>query len=333
MKITTVDTHTEGQAARIVVSGVPELEGADMYERRRDFRYRYDALRTGLLAEPRGHAGMLGCLLVEPCNAAADFGAIFMHNGGYVDVSGEAAIGVLTALLETGIIEASDGTARLSLDTPAGVIHAEAALRGGRAETVVFRNVPAWVGLQGASLQVADHGEVIVDVAFAGNLYVTAWAEHLGVTLAPGNMASVTRAAMAVLEAAQDKLVIRNPEDGERRDIAAVAILDAPEHEAPALRGVQVFGAGLFDRSPGAACAGARLAVMFARGEIFADEQVVVESAISGGTFGARIVEHGRAGVRSAVATEIAGRAFVTGIHDFVFDAEDPLNDGFLVVG
>lgn len=50
-------------------------------------QYRYatehlDYLRTALVSEPRGHANTVGCILTPPLNAAADLGAIFMHNGG-----------------------------------------------------------------------------------------------------------------------------------------------------------------------------------------------------------------------------------------------------------
>jgi proline racemase len=332
VKITTVDTHSEGQATRIIVSGLHDIGGDSMEERLREFRLCYDKqLRCGLLAEPRGHAGMFGCALVEPCDPAADFGALFMHNDGYLDVSGHATMGVITALLETGILEPQDGTARVTLETLAGMVTAEADIEEGRTTSVVFRNVPAWVGLQGASLQVADHGEVIVDVSYGGNLFVSAWAEHLDLGLTPHNMDAVTGAAIKVLEAAQEKLVIRNPEDGERYDINAVTILDAPHNDPPALRGVQVYGPGLFDRSPGAAAAGARLAVMLARGEILADQEVVVESAMTNGVYHARVVEHERTGVRTSAETEVRGRSFVTGIHDFVFNADDPLDNGFLL--
>lgn len=331
MNISTVDTHTGGQPTRIVVSGVGDLAGADMRERCREFRARFDHLRAGLLAEPRGHAGMYGCVLVEPCDPAADFGAVFMHNDGYIDVSGHGALGVITALVETGIVAPEGDTARVALDTPAGVVTAEAAVKDGKVGEAAFRPVPSWVGLENASLQVPGCGEVIVDVAYGGNLFVFAWAEHLGVELGPRNMEAVTEIAMVVKKAAVDKLVVRSPETGDRYEIGAVTILDAPDNEPPALRMVQVYGPGIFDRSPGATPASARLAVMFARGEILADDEVIVESAITSGTLRARILERSRAGARTAVATEITGRAFVTGFHEFVFDADDPLSAGFLV--
>jgi proline racemase len=313
------------------VSGGPELEGGSLADKREQFRTEHDHVRTGLLAEPRGHAGMYGCVLVEPSDATADFGALFMHNDGYVDVSGQATMGVLAALFDTGIVEPHDGIAKVTLETPAGVVSAIGEAEAGRLGTIVFHNRPAWVAMENASLQVPDHGEVIVDVAYGGNLFVTAWAEHLGVELSAPNMAAVTRAAMAVLAAARGKLVIRNPASGDRDEINAVTILDAPHNDPPALRGVQVFGSGLFDRSPGGAGAAARLAVMFARGEILTDEDVVVESALTNGVFRARVQKSERTGARTEVVTEVRGRAFVTGMHDFVFDPDDPLKDGFLL--
>ena len=331
MKVTTVDTHTEGQPTRIVVSGVGDLGGDTMAERCNEFRSRYDHMRVGLLAGPRGHPGLFGCVLVDPCDPSADFGAVFMHNDGYIDVSGHAAMGVITALVETGIVGADGDTARVALDTPAGVISCEAEVKNGKAGTTVFRTVPSWVGLQGASLQVPRCGEVIVDVAYGGNLLVSAWAEHLGVELTPHNMETVTAVAMAVKKAAADKLVVRSPETGERHEIGAVTVLDAPNSEPPALRMVQVYGPGVFDRSPGASAASARLALMFARGEIFAEDEVIVESSMTDGRFRAKVLEPERVGARTAVATEITGRAFVTGFHDFVFDPEDPLSVVFPV--
>ena len=330
MKITTVDTHTEGQPTRIVVSGIGELPGETMEERRREFRRRYDHVRTGLLGEPRGHHGMFGCVLTEPCDPGADFGAIFIHNSGYLDASGPGTIGVATALIETGIIEPDGDAASVALDTPSGVVVAHVRMDGGRAESVTFRNVPAWAGLLGASLQLPDHGEVFVDVAFGGNLYVWAWAEHLGIELTGGNIDRVIEVALEVREAANEKLVVRDPESGERREIDVATILDAPRNDLPALRKISVFGDGQFDRSPGGG-AGARLAVMFDRGEILMDEEVVIESAITHGTLKGRVVEEVRAGTLNGVITEITGSAHVTGIHDFAFDAGDPLSRGFLI--
>ncbi len=331
MKIPTVDTHAAGQPTRIVVSGVGDLGGDSMPSCRDEFRHRFDHLRAGLLAEPRGHAGMFGCVLVDPPDPSADFGAVFMHNDGYVDVSGHAAMGVITALVESGIVAAEDGVARVTLDTPAGLVSATAEVEGARPGMATFRPMPAWVGLENASVRVPHCGEIIVDVAYCGDLFVFAWAEHLGVELTAGNMDAVSDVAMALKKAAADKLVVRNPETGEPHEIGAVAILDAARSDPPALRSVQVYGPGIFDRSPGAAPASARLAVMYARGEVLAGDEITLESALTTATFRGKVIERTRVGARNALITEVTGRAFVTGFHEFVFDPEDPLSAGFLL--
>lgn len=55
----TVDTHTGGEPTRIILSGIPKLEGNSVREKRDYFKEHYDYIRTRLTYEPRGHAGML----------------------------------------------------------------------------------------------------------------------------------------------------------------------------------------------------------------------------------------------------------------------------------
>ena len=57
--IETVDTHTGGEPTRIILSGIPKLEGNSVREKRDYFKEHYDYIRTRLTYEPRGHAGML----------------------------------------------------------------------------------------------------------------------------------------------------------------------------------------------------------------------------------------------------------------------------------
>ena len=48
-----LDAHTGGEPLRIIISGIPELKGNTVLERRRDMRDNYDNLRTALMWEPR----------------------------------------------------------------------------------------------------------------------------------------------------------------------------------------------------------------------------------------------------------------------------------------
>ena len=53
-----VDSHTEGMPTRVITSGVGELPGATMAERRLYVMNQRDDLRTLLMHEPRGHSAM-----------------------------------------------------------------------------------------------------------------------------------------------------------------------------------------------------------------------------------------------------------------------------------
>ena len=64
-KISTIDMHTGGEPLRIPISGLPEIKGNSVLEKRRYFMENFDHLRTGLMFEPRGHADMYGAIISE----------------------------------------------------------------------------------------------------------------------------------------------------------------------------------------------------------------------------------------------------------------------------
>lgn len=67
--IETVDTHTGGEPTRIILSGIPKLEGNSVREKRDYFKEHYDYIRTRLTYEPRGHAG---CCALRWCRPPAE---------------------------------------------------------------------------------------------------------------------------------------------------------------------------------------------------------------------------------------------------------------------
>src|SRR5215472_8544541 len=121
MRVTTVDYHTAGEPFRIVVGGVPSLEGGTALERRRWAREHLDHVRRLLVNEPRGHADMYGCFVTA--SAVADLGVVFFHNEGYSTACGHGTIALVTWALESGFLPprpgAGDGVA-LSVGAPPG---------------------------------------------------------------------------------------------------------------------------------------------------------------------------------------------------------------------
>ena len=68
--IRAVDTHTMGQATRVIIGGLPVLKGKTMMEKKHYFMEHYDHLRRAVMLEPRGHADMFGAIVTEPTDPA-----------------------------------------------------------------------------------------------------------------------------------------------------------------------------------------------------------------------------------------------------------------------
>ena len=208
-----VDTHTEGEPTRIITGGVGHLAGDSVSAKRDTFRRDLDHLRTALVAEPRGHKDMFGCVLTEPAGPDAEFGMFFMDNGGYQDMCGHATIGVSTALVELGMAAGEGPRRRIRFETPAGPVESVVAVEDGRAVSVTFRGVPSFAAHLDASLPVPGIGDLKVDVAYGGNWFVYVDAGELGLEVSLGNIREVVDLGMRVREAANRTLPVRHPGD------------------------------------------------------------------------------------------------------------------------
>ena len=85
-----------------------------------------------------------------------------------------------------------------------------------------------------------------------------------------------------------------------------------------------------YRRTPCGSGTSARLALLDRRDELPRGATLMHESVI-GTRFGSRVVGEERVGDYPAVVTEIEGSAHLTGYHQFVLAADDPLGEGFLI--
>ncbi|MGZ4272025.1 MAG: proline racemase family protein, partial [Solirubrobacteraceae bacterium] len=108
--IVSTDYHTAGEPFRIVTAGVPPIAGATVAERRETAAASgaIDAVRRLLCHEPRGHADMYGCFLVEPDNDGANLGVLFWHKDGYSTACGHGTIALGAWAVESGAVAAPD---------------------------------------------------------------------------------------------------------------------------------------------------------------------------------------------------------------------------------
>jgi proline racemase len=329
-RIFAVDSHTMGEPTRVVVGGFPPVPGRSMEEKRTALASRFDHLRRALMHEPRGHRDMFGSVLLDAVHPEAHLGVVFMDGGGYLSMCGHGLIGAVTVALETGIVEASEPVSEVRLDTPAGLVTARAQITGGKVGGVTVRNVPSFLYRRGIELEIPGAGPTLVDIAFGGNFFALLDAEEAGLSISPENIAGITETALLVRELLNRRVEVVHPLNRHIDSVQLVEFCGPPSRPDAHARNVVVFGEGQVDRSPCGTGTCARMAAMWASGDLELNRDFVHES-IMGTTFTGRLVDTARIGHLDGVVPEITGRAFITGFQQFVIDPEDPLAHGFLL--
>jgi proline racemase len=318
--VRTVDYHTGGEPFRIVTGGVEPPRGDTVLAKRREALERLDHIRRLLVYEPRGHADMYGCFVVQPDDANADLGAVFFHNAGYSTACGHGTIALVTWALDEGIVESHEGERRVVVDVPSGRLEALAHVEDGRVRSVRFRNVPAFVWAEG--LEVGDRR---VDVAFGGAFYASV-EEKVEPRELP-RLIDLGRQLKRSIEEWQD---VVHPLEPALRDVYGVIFWQEEGEDPLTQRNVTVFADGEVDRSPCGSGTSARLALLDRSGRLPRGAELR-HLSIVGSEFRARVLGDADVAGIPAVVTEVEGSAYRTGEHVFVLDPDDPLRDGFLL--
>jgi proline racemase len=297
---------------------------------RRDWAERHaDDIRRILMLEPRGHADMYGAVLTEPATPGSHAGVLFMHNQGYAAMCGHGIIAVTTIALERGLVVPGGDGVTVVYDTAAGAVRAHAALADGRVASVRFTGVPSFVLAAGVGVTVSGR-HLRADVAFGGAFYAIVDAEAAGLPLAPSRLPEIRRAGLAIRDAVEAVVRVEHPSDPGVSGLYGTIFTGPPDNPRADLRNVTVFAAGAVDRSPCGTGTAAVMAVIDAMGLLDPERPFVHESLI-GTTFSGRVAGRTAVGELPAILPEIEGSAFVTGEHIFVTNADDPLDEGFLL--
>ncbi|MBA2462097.1 MAG: proline racemase family protein [Actinobacteria bacterium] len=315
--IDTVDYHTAGEPFRIVVGGVEPPRGRTILECRRDAADRLDDVRKLLVNEPRGHADMYGCFVVEPNDDDADLGVVFFHNAGYSTACGHGTIALVTWALDEGIVERREPETRVVVDVPSGRLETVARVEDGKVRSVRFRNVPSFVWAEGLRA-----GGREVDVAFGGAFYASC-EERVEPAELP-RLIELGRAIKRDLEAEHE---IVHPLEPELRDVYGVIFWQNEGRNTQ--RNVAVFADGEVDRSPCGSGTSARLALL--DGRRLPRGKELRHLGIVGTEFRGRVIGDSEVAGWPAVITEVEGSAYRTGRATFELDPEDPLGTGFLL--
>jgi len=325
--ISAVDSHTEGMPTRVVTGGVGVIPGATMAERRLYFLEHWDDLRLFLMNEPRGHAAMSGAILQPPTRPDADWGVLYIEVSGCLPMCGHGTIGVATVLVETGMVPVVEPITQVRLDTPAGLVVVDVAVSNGKAEHVTLQNVPAYSHALDASVDVPGFGRVTYDMAYGGNFYAILPLEQLGIAFDLAEKDRILAAGLTIMDAinATDRPV--HPLDPAISGCKHIQFT-APGTDGSHSRNAMAIHPGWFDRSPCGTGTCARMAQLHARGELDLKQDFVNESFI-GTRFTGRLLSETTLGDRTAVIPTVTGRAWITGLSQYLLDPTDPFPTGF----
>jgi proline racemase len=340
--IQAVDAHACGEPGRVILGGIPPVHGETMYAKMVYFREHYDAIRKLMLREPRGYPAECCNVIVPPSHPEADAGFIIMEQVEYPGMSGTNTICVTTVLLETGILPMREPVTELALDTPAGLVRVRADCENGKVKQVTFKNVPAFAAYLDQTIEVPHLGKVRVDVAYGGMFYVIADAEPFGLRLAPEEGAEIVRIGEMIKAAAQEQLPVVHPENP-GFDGVTISQLSGPTSNPRAHRKNAVIVStgkldwdrpstwtGSIDRSPCGTGTCAKMAVLYAKGELGLNQDFCHEG-ILGTIFTGRLLEETQIGPYPAVVPTLSGQAWITGMSSYMLDPTDPFPEGFTV--
>ena len=328
--IHTVDSHTEGNPTRVVLSGFGPIPGVTLLEKRDYVRDHLDNLRRLLLHEPRGGALNCAVLLLDACDPAADVSAIIMEQAEYVPMCGHCIIGLATTLVEMGLVARTEPETKIIIETPAGLVTARVRVEDdGRVGPVSLRNVPSFLAAENVELRLSDGRIVVADISYGGDFYICIEAKTVGIDISPAAAPAIVALARMVREAART-VTVAHPTRPDLDRAYMVMFFEERSRQPAHYRNVVIAPPGAIDRSPCGTGTSALLARLTAQGTL-APGELLVNEGIMGTNFRARVVERLNWGKVQAIVPEITGHAYITGVHDWTLDPADPFPSGFLL--
>ena len=328
-----IDMHTGGEPLRVIVKGYPDLAGANVLAKRRCALESHDHLRTSLMFEPRGHADMYGCVLVEPNDSIADFGVIFLHNEGYSTMCGHAIIAISKLVFQMGWKKLDDNDNELLIDTPCGRIRSFTENRNGQPGEVKFHCVPSFVCGLDRVFNVPGLGEINYDLAFGGAFYayVDLRKNRLGFALTRDWYRQIIHAGTEIkIAVAKQDRDIQHPFEPDLAFLYGTIFIDDSPTQGVDSRNVCVFADGEVDRSPTGSGISGRMAIHFARRELTIGQEMKIESIVES-IFTGSVIREVPFGSHAAVIPQVSGSAFITGKNTWIFESDDPMDKGFLL--
>lgn len=304
-----IDSHTEGEPTRVVISGGPDLGTGPISDRLNRFSTDFDHFRSGIVCEPRGSEVVVGALLLEPVEPDSSAAVIFFNDVGFLGMCGHGTIGVLTTLAHLGRI----GPGLHRIETPVGTV--QATMHDDKSVTV--DNVPSYRYCAGVTVDVPEYGIFTGDIAWGGNWFFL-------VTEAPCELTAANRIELVTIATAIRAALHANGITGnEGACIDHIEFFADPVDPENSSRNFVLCPGASFDRSPCGTGTSAKMACLYDDGKL-APGDIWRQEGILGTVFQGTV----REGCHGRVNPSIRGRAWVMGESKLLFGKDDPFAHG-----
>jgi len=311
-RIEVVDSHTEGEPTRVVLSGGPTLPAVSVAEQAEILRRDHDLFRSAVVNEPRGNDAIVGALLCTPSDPSCVAGVVFFNNVGYIHMCVHGTIGFIVSLAHLGKI--TPGEHRI--ETPVGVV--TATLSGDSKVTVA--NVPSYRSRTGVTIEPEGYGPMTGDIAWGGNWFFLV--EDHGQTVAANNIEQLTHCSWAIRQCLESEGI--TGENG--GEIDHIELYAPPLREDCHSKNFVLCPGKAYDRSPCGTGTSAKLACLVADGKLKPGEVWRQESVVGTSFDGEVRIEVTADG--KEIIPVITGTAFVTAESTLLFHEDDPFADG-----
>lgn len=309
-----IDSHTEGEPTRVVISGGPDVGTGPLSERVVRFRESGDKFRQFAINEPRAFDAVVGALLCEPEDSSCAAGVIFFNNAGYLGMCGHGTIGLAVTLHHMGRI----GLGTHRIETPVGIVSVD--LESPNQATI--ENVPSYRYQNNVQVNVEHIGAFVGDIAWGGNWFFLIHPSP--VPLEVPNVEALVHLSKKIMES-----LARQGITG--ADGAAIDHVEFSEDSNSAdidSRNFVLCPGGVYDRSPCGTGTSAKLACLAEDGKL-EPGAVYVQESITGGKFTAEYSQAPGADNQSVIA-RITGNAFICGETTLIGQPDDPFGCGVI---
>jgi proline racemase len=233
-------------------------------------------------------------------------------------------------LLDTGLIEMKEPITEFILEAPGGLVPVKAYCEDGKAKSIEVNNVASFADQLNINIEVEGLGTLKVDTAYGGDSFVFINAQDLGFEIKPDEAKDISDIGSKITAAANQQLNFNHPTNSEWSHISFCQMtLPIFEEEGVKIsKNTVVIDPGKLDRSPCGTGCSARMALLYAKGELKKGDRMIGRSIINS-RFDCSIVDETMVGDKKAIIPSIRGRAWITGTHQLMLDPEDPWPEGY----